>query len=115
VPLRYAFSLTLAFQSLELMGQEWLTILEAQRSRGAWSPPKGWRDLPAQMRDWVALTVPTVVLTAKRAWTVTEAAYARGLDSPQRRPFRSLRAGGRDWLLLVGSVALLAAVWLLGR
>jgi len=105
VPYRYAFSVTLAFQSIGLLDDEWRAIREAQQSRGAWSGYwKGWRKLVAQVRDLVALTVPVIVLTTKRAWAVTEAAYARGFDSPRRRPYRRLKMGWMDWALLVGSI-----------
>jgi biotin transport system permease protein len=105
VPHRYAFSLSLAFQSVGLLDDEWRAIREAQRARGAWSQPTGWRDLVARLRDLVALAVPAVVLTTKRAWAMTEAAYARGFDSPHRRPYRQLMMGWLDWLLLVGAAA----------
>ena len=38
LPYRYAFSLGLAFQSLTLLEEEWNSILEAQRRRGALRP-----------------------------------------------------------------------------
>lgn len=104
VPYRYAFSVSLAFQSVGLLDDEWRAILEAQRARGAWSFEwEGWRKLAAQVRDLIALTVPAIVLTAKRAWAITEAAYARGFDSPRRRPFRQLAMRRLDWLLLIGA------------
>jgi len=105
VPYRYAFSLSLAFQSVGLLDDEWRSIREAQQARGAWSQPSGWRDLAAKVRDLVALAVPAVVLTTKRAWAMTEAAYARGFDSPHRRPYRQLALSWLDWLLLMGTVA----------
>ena len=49
-----------------------------------------------------ALAVPAIVLTTKRAWAMTEAAYARGFDSPHRRPYRALTMGWLDWALLAG-------------
>ena len=101
IPYRYAFSVSLAFQSVNLIDLEWRTIHEAQRSRGAWTPLKGWRNLSQQARDLVALAVPAVVMTTKRAWAVTEAAYARGFDSPHRRAYDRLMLGQLDWLLLV--------------
>lgn len=103
VPYRYAFSVSLAFQSVGLLDDEWRAIREAQRSRGAWVQFSGWRDLLARLRDLVALAVPAVVLTTKRAWAVTEAAYARGFDSPRRRPFRSLAMSRLDWALLAAA------------
>jgi biotin transport system permease protein len=105
VPHRYAFSLSLAFQSVGLLDDEWRAIREAQQARGAWSKPSGWRDLVAKVRDLVALAVPAIVLTTKRAWAMTEAAYARGFDSPYRRPYRQLALGWLDGLLLVATVA----------
>ncbi|MCB8989775.1 MAG: energy-coupling factor transporter transmembrane protein EcfT [Ardenticatenaceae bacterium] len=102
VPHRYAFSLSLAFQSVTLLTEEWRAIQEAQRARGAWQPPRwaGWRGLPAQLREMLALTVPAIVLTTRRAWALTESAHARGFDAPHRRSFRQLMMAWTDWLLL---------------
>jgi energy-coupling factor transport system permease protein len=114
VPYRYAFSLSLAFQSVGLLDDEWRAIREAQQARGAWAAPAGWRDLLDRLRDLVALAVPAVVLTTKHAWAMTEAAYARGFDSPHRQPYRQLALGWLDWLLLVGTLAV-AAILILWR
>lgn len=113
VPYRYAFSVSLAFQSVGLLDDEWRSIREAQQARGAWAPLSGWRELLGRVRDLVALAVPAVVLTTKRAWAMTEAAYARGFDSPRRRPYRSLAMGWLDWVLLAGVaiVILLLLLW----
>jgi energy-coupling factor transport system permease protein len=106
VPYRYAFSLSLAFQSVELLGAEWRSILEAQRARGAWTPrAPGWRGLVAYVRGMVALTVPAIVLTTRRAWAMTEAAYARGFDAPHRRPYHRLSWGCLDGILIAATVA----------
>jgi energy-coupling factor transporter transmembrane protein EcfT len=105
VPYRYAFSLSLAFQSVDLLSQEWRTVIEAQGARGAWkaSVPR-WREVAAYVRGMVALTVPVIVLAARRAWTMTEAAYARGFDAPHRRPYRRLRLGRLDGFLIAGTL-----------
>lgn len=115
LPTRYAFSLSLAFQSLNLLAGEWRAIREAQQARGAWRPPRwggppqwaGIRGLPAQVREQVALTVPAIVLTTKRAWAMTEAAHARGFDAPHRRSYYQLAMGWWDWLLLLVVTAVL--------
>ncbi len=105
VPYRYAFSVSLAFQSVGLLDDEWRTIYEAQRARGAWSFEwSGWRKFVEQVRNLVALTVPAIVLTTRRAWAITEAAYARGFDSPHRRPYHQLAMKRLDWLLLIGAI-----------
>jgi energy-coupling factor transporter transmembrane protein EcfT len=114
VPYRYAFSLSLAFQSVGLLDDEWRAIREAQQARGAWAPPSGWRGLTASVRELVALAVPAVVLTTKRAWSMTEAAYARGFDSPHRRPYRQLALTRLDGSLLTGTLGI-AAMLILWR
>jgi len=114
IPYRYAFSLSLAFQSVGLLDDEWRAIREAQRARGAWAPPTGWRHLGSWVRDLVSLSVPAIVMTTRRAWAITEAAYARGFDSPHRRPYRQLSMGRLDWLLLAGT-SLVAATLVFWR
>jgi len=115
VPYRYAFSVSLAFQSVGLLEEEWQAIREAQRARGALpSGPLKLAYALAQVGDLVAITVPAIVLATRRAWAMTEAAYARGFDAPHRRPYRRLAMTGFDWLLLVGAVIAVVA-WVLMR
>jgi energy-coupling factor transport system permease protein len=111
VPYRYAFSLSVAFQSINLLAEEWRAIYEAQRSRGALAGDA--RPFSLRLRDWVALTVPAIVLTTRRAWAITEAACARGFDSPHRRPYRQLAMRWLDWGLLAGISATIALLVLL--
>jgi energy-coupling factor transport system permease protein len=111
VPYRYAFSVSLAFQSVGLLDDEWRAIREAQRARGAWVPPQSsWREFLERLSDLVALAVPAIVMTTKRAWAMTEAAYARGFDSPHRRPFQSLSMGWLDWALLAATLVVMLAL-----
>jgi hypothetical protein len=110
VPYRYAFSVTVAFQTIGLLDDEWRTILEAQRARGVWTPQTGWRELLAHLGDLVALSVPAVVMTTKRAWAMTEAAYAPGFSSPHRKPYQQLAMDRLDWALLAGAAAVTAAL-----
>jgi energy-coupling factor transport system permease protein len=110
-PYAYAFSLSLAFLSVSIMVEEWQNILEAQRSRGAWQEIKGLRRIGDQLNSLVALGVPAIVLTVKRAWTFTEAAYTRGFDSPQRRPYRQLVMNRVDWVLSLGALVSIVLVF----
>jgi energy-coupling factor transport system permease protein len=113
VPYRYAFSVTLAFQSVGLLDDEWRAIREAQEARGTWAGRESsWKELVRRTGDLVALAVPAIVLTTKRAWSMTEAAYARGFDSPHRRPYRRLAMHGLDWVLLAGTVGVAVALLL---
>jgi energy-coupling factor transport system permease protein len=107
VPYRYAFTLSLALGSVTVLDEEWRAIQEAQRARGAWRRSTGLRGLPDTIRDLVALAVPTVVLTTRRAWSLTEAAYARGFGSPHRRPYDELHMRWPDWTLLASSLVLI--------
>jgi len=108
LPYRYAFSLGLAFQSLSLLDDEWRAIREAQKVRGIALNMRGLRSTLRQAGDLVALTVPAVVLTTRRAWAITESAYARGFDSPQRQAYHVLVLKLHDWAMM--SAALLVAV-----
>lgn len=113
VPYRYAFSIGMSFQAVSHIDAEWRGVLEAQRARGAFTAPRGWRYLPEQVRNLVSLTVPAVVLAARRAWSMTEAAYARGFESPRRRAYRELTMGRIDYIILAGALVTIAglAVW----
>ena len=113
LPYPYAFSLSLAFLSVSLISEEWHAIWEAQRSRGAWQESTGIRRIGEQLNNLVALGVPAIVLTVKRAWTFTEAAYTRGFDSPHRQPYRQLVMRLEDWALSIGAliVILFLFIW----
>jgi len=107
VPYRYAFSLSLAFQSLGLLDDEWRTIREAQSSRGALPNVSSFWKFITNVGDLISLTVPAIVLTTKRAWAITEASYARGFDSPHRVSYHSLSFTRLDTLLVTGTMILL--------
>lgn len=104
LPYRFAFGLSLAFQSLSLLDDEWRAILEAQQARGAVPEIRGFKSLFHQSKNLVSLTVPAIVLTTRRAWAITEAAYARGFESPKRVPYYVLRMKPSDWALIALSV-----------
>ncbi len=110
VPYRYAFSISLSFQTVSSIDAEWRGILEAQKARGAFTAPSGWRYMVEQVRNLVSLTVPAVVLTARRAWSMTEAAYARGFESPHRCAYNRLSMGAIDWTILAGTCMVAAAI-----
>ncbi|MBW6473726.1 MAG: energy-coupling factor transporter transmembrane protein EcfT [Anaerolineaceae bacterium] len=100
IPYRFAFSINLAFQSIGLLQEEWQAIREAQQSRGILVKFDGIRQLIKQVNDLIALTVPAIVLATRRAWAITEAAYSRGFDSPQRVSYYQLQMNWIDWLFI---------------
>lgn len=101
IPYRYAYSIKLAFQSLGLLQEEWNAIREAQQSRGIVFQLKGFKELIHKIAELVSLTVPAIVLATRRAWALTEAAYARGFDSPKRISFNDISLSVRDWIFMV--------------
>ena len=58
VPYRYAFSLSLAFQSLGILDDEWRAIREAQLSRGVYQEQSSLRRTLAAFGNLISLTVP---------------------------------------------------------
>ena len=106
LPYRYAFSLSLSLYSITAIYEEWRAIREAQRSRGAWEEGKGLRKIGRVVGGVIALVVPAVVLTVKRAWMLTESAHTRGFDSPRRHSCRRLMMKPIDWTVLLVSVSI---------
>lgn len=113
IPYRFAFSISMAFQSINILDREWKNIVEAQQSRGVWQAPKNVRQLFKQLGNLLALTVPAIVMTTKRAWAITESAYARGFDSPKRTAYRKLNMKKIDWILIALTISVSASfiVW----
>jgi len=111
VPYRYAFSLSLAFQSLGLLDDEWRAIREAQSSRGANPETSSFWRFVSRVGDLVSLTVPAIVLTTKRAWAITEASYARGFDSSHRTSYHTLAFSRLDAVLMAGTVTLIILLY----
>ena len=109
IPYRYAFSISLAFQSIGLLQEEWQAIREAQQSRGILVKFDGIKQLVKLVSDLIALTVPAIVLTTRRAWAITEAAYSRGFDSPNRLSYNQLKMNWWDWLFIAIVIAVMAA------
>jgi energy-coupling factor transporter transmembrane protein EcfT len=111
VPYRYAFSLSLAFQSIGILDDEWRAIREAQFSRGAHPETSSFWRFVSQVGDLVSLTVPAIVLTTKRAWAITEASYARGFDSPQRTSYYRLAFSRLDAVLIAGTLVVIILLY----
>ncbi len=109
VPARLAFTFATAYRLVTLFGTEWRGIVEAQRARGIVVLPRswrGWREPRQHLASAVALVVPAVVLATQRAWSINEAAAARGFDSPHRLSSRRLQLTWLDHLLLTATGAL---------
>jgi energy-coupling factor transport system permease protein len=110
VPASLAFAFATAYRFLHLLDSEWREIVEAQQARGIAVPALSWRAPRQSLACAMAIIVPAVVLTTQRAWSITEAAAARGFESPNRRSSRNLRFSRVDQLLLTAAVAVIACL-----
>jgi energy-coupling factor transport system permease protein len=110
VPVRLAFAFATAYRFLRLLDSEWQQILEAQQARGIAVPTRSWRAPRQSLTSAMAVIVPAVVLATQRAWSITEAAAARGFESPGRRPSRRLHMSRVDHLLLTAAAGVVACL-----
>ncbi len=113
---RLAFAFATLCRSLDLVRSEWLGIIEAQRARGIVPPERRltFGNLGQSLKHAVALVVPAIVLMAQRAWSITEAASARGLEAPLKSPVCALRLAWLDGILLSAMGGLLVGLYALG-
>ncbi len=113
---RLAFAFATLCRSLDLVRNEWLGIIEAQRARGIVPPERRltFSNLGQSLKHAVALVVPAIVLMAQRAWSITEAASARGLETPLESPVCALRLAWLDGILLSVVGGLLVGLYALG-
>ena len=109
LPRRVAFAFATAVATLSLLEAEWRGILEAQRARGLTltaAPGGTWRQSFRIAHDLVPFVVPAVVLTTQRAWSLTETAAMRGVESPRLGPGPSRKLARLDCAILAAVVAL---------
>ncbi len=112
LPARLAFALASAYRSLAQVERDWQTIIEAQRARGLLAPAAGAGNWRSWLSDAVALVVPAIVLATQRAWTLTESAAVRGLESPSRRPHGARPLTRLDRAVLAGAAGVLLTLLL---
>lgn len=116
LPPRLAFAFATAFGSLGLMEREWRGVLEAQQARGiggAVAMQRWWWLRRADLARAAALVVPAIVLATQRAWFISEAAAARGFESPRRCSYHVLRLRAVDHALLAATALVLGTSLLL--
>lgn len=119
LPPRLAFAFVTAFRSLGLVEREWHGILEAQRARGigmdtaaTGARARRWRLRREDLATAAALVVPAIVLATQRAWSISEAAAARGFGSPLRQPYGAPRLHVLDHALLAATAVVLGCSFL---
>ncbi|MBF0429874.1 MAG: energy-coupling factor transporter transmembrane protein EcfT [Fibrobacteria bacterium] len=112
LPRKAAFSLTMGLQYTQHLGREWRHILEAQRLRGLpprlnFKDPRQWNE---SLRSVIPMAVPVFVLTVRRAWQLSEAAWLRGIDSPASFEERRLKLSGDDIFIILSWVMVMSVI-----
>ncbi len=109
VPYVFAFILTGAMQFVPIMARKIQDIVDAQRARGIpleWGLT-GWRYIPA-------LLTPLLIQSLKLSDELAEAMESRGFGCPNRTFMWEYRVQSREYGLMAGAIAVVAAVWWLG-
>jgi energy-coupling factor transporter transmembrane protein EcfT len=95
VPSPAAFSLVTGLRSVHIVSGEWRSIKEAQKVRGLQHRFRlsGIREIRQSIGTLLPLCIPAIVLSVRRSWSITEAAYLRGFDErePERIPMPAIR------------------------
>jgi energy-coupling factor transport system permease protein len=108
LPYEVAFVMSVSLQFVPVLGRKAQHVIDAQRSRGIPLEP-GLRAL----RYYPALMAPLLVQSFQLADELAEAMEARGFGRPGRTFAREVHMRVRDWLVLLGGVALLAVfIWI---
>ena len=116
LPARLAFVTASAYRAVTDFEREWRTVIEAQRARGIIlevPETRRWGRWRQNLGHAAALVVPAIVLAVQRAWAISEAAAARGFESPLRRPYQVLRLRPVDHALLLATAVVLGGSCLL--
>jgi len=103
-PYHLAFSFSVALQFMPVLSQEWHMVKEAQWIRGIHLQPAAGRTprkIFTFLQGLLPFIIPVIVLTVKRAWNLTEAAYLRGIDAPFEAAVPSLCLQKRDYAFLL--------------
>lgn len=123
-PAIVGFGVSYGYRMVPLLIDEFQTIIDGHRLRGA--PPRGhgflgWRTAARIGTMAVQAFYPLILNTAKRTRTTVEALETRGFSvagmaSPEGRAIRTahLRYTPADGLLLAGTVLIIAAAFWLG-
>lgn len=110
---RWAHSAVLMVEQAPLILAEFVQIRETYRQRFGRCDSSG--GLISRVRSVLRMArrimAPAIVMSIHRAWAMSEAAYARGFESPNPTIFRDGRLGWRDWLFVLCVAAVIAAAW----
>ena len=88
-------------------------LRETYRQRHGVADPGGrvWTRVRGALRMARRIIAPMLIMSVHRAWALSEAAYARGMESRRPGTYLECRMGWADWLLLLGVAAAIASAW----
>ena len=110
MPYAFTFVFSASLQFVEVLARRAANIRDAQRARGI-PLDRGW----SRLRYLPALLSPLLVQAFKLGDELAEALEARGFGAPGRRFRHEPHFRWADWILLVGSLAVLVISFRLTR
>jgi energy-coupling factor transport system permease protein len=107
VPSDFSFAFTMAIRFVPVIGNEFQSVYDAQRSRGL-EMERG--NLIQRIRNYVPIMVPVFVETIRRTYEIADAMEVRAFGAkPKRTRLNVLVLKPSDWAILVAALLLFAA------
>jgi len=107
VPSDFSFAFTMAIRFVPVIGNEFQSVYDAQRSRGL-EMEKG--NFIQRIRNYVPIMVPVFVDTIRRTYEIADAMEVRAFGAkPKRTRLNILVVKPTDWALLFAALLLFAA------
>lgn len=107
VPSDFSFAFTMAIRFVPVIGNEFQSVYDAQRSRGL-EMEKG--NFIQRIRNYVPIMVPVFVDTIRRTYEIADAMEVRAFGAkPKRTRLNILVVKPTDWALLFAAFLLFAA------
>jgi len=107
VPSDFSFAFTMAIRFVPVIGNEFQSVYDAQRSRGL-EMEKG--NFMQRIRNYIPIMVPVFVETIRRTYEIADAMEVRAFGArPKRTRLNVLVLKPTDWAIFVAALLLFAA------
>jgi energy-coupling factor transport system permease protein len=104
---RVTFAVLAGYRMLQQLPREWQVIRQAQSVR---SPLRARGDTRFGVRAFGRAAFALLVVSLRRGERMSQSLESRGLGMGRRTVWRPVPLGPADWLLLVGTLAVVALV-----
>lgn len=107
VPSDFSFAFTMAIRFVPVIGNEFQSVYDAQRSRGL-EMEKG--NFIQRIRNYIPIMVPVFVETIRRTYEIADAMEVRAFGAkPKRTRLNVLVLKPTDWAIFVAALLIFAA------